>query len=428
MTQPPAYPMVSRDNTGKSSDWLARLSRGLPPVLLLAGGWAGFVILSREAVKPKSPPATPQALRTQVQELVPRDFPVVVRAQGVVRPHNEISLSPLVAGKVARLSPAFQEGAFFESGEVLLELEADDYRTALAVAQARVLGASAALQLARLSHLRDQESLKSNLIPQAQADVSAASLSQAQAELDSAQAQAERARRDLERTSIRAPFKGCVRKRFVGLGQLVSPSVPLGTIFAIDAVEVRLPIAGRELPFLKVPQTAGDPPLDVEFRNAIGGASEHVWKGKIVRSEGALDENSLELFVVARVEDPFGRESGHPPLRVGQPVVGFIQGQVLTNVLALPRGAVRQLDRIHLVNKEKLTLRGETIQAVWSSEDHVVVRNEQIPPGFLLATTHLVYAPDGAKVEILPSPRSAVVAAAETNRVSAGGRGEPVRN
>ncbi|MDA1277753.1 MAG: efflux RND transporter periplasmic adaptor subunit, partial [Verrucomicrobia bacterium] len=144
------------------------------------------------------------------------------------------------------------------------------------------------------------------------------------------------------------------------------------------------------------------PPLEVELRDAVGGASDTVWKAKIVRTEGTLDESSLELFAVARVDDPFGLASGHPPLRIGQPVTARIAGRVLTNVVALPRMAVRQLDQIILIDKQDLTLTPKTIVPIWADEEHIVVRDPAIHEGVLLSTTQLVYAPARSKVEIIP--------------------------
>ncbi len=146
---------------------------------------------------------------------------------------------------------------------------------------------------------------------------------------------------------------------------------------------------------------ADDAPVEVELRNAINKASETVWKAKIIRTEGALDADSLELFAIARVDDPFGRKSGHPPLRIGQPVVASVVGKVLTNVVALPRLAVRQLDQVFFVDKSELTLTAQTIVPIWSDEEHVIVQESSIPDGVLLSMTDLVYAPNGAKVEII---------------------------
>jgi membrane fusion protein, multidrug efflux system len=113
-------------------------------------------------------------------------------------------------------------------------------------------------------------------------------------------------------------------------------------------------------------------------------------------------QKSLELFAIARVEDPFGLRSGQPPLRIGQPVTASIAGKTLTNVVALPRQAVRQLDQVVFVSRATLTLKPMTVVPVWSDEESIIVPGSALDDGLLLAMTHLVYAPNGAKVEIIP--------------------------
>jgi len=312
-------------------------------------------------------------------------------------------LSAQVAGLITNVLSAFEAGSYFAEGDILVELDPRDYQTAVAVAEARLLSAQSALALASVNHDRNLRIFRENLISQSEVDQSAANQSQAEAEVRSTSAQLERARRDLERTRIRAPFAGRVREMNVGVGQTIAAGSTLGVIFAIDFAEVRLPIAGRELAFLRLPEMSGDPPVDVELRNAVNETSAAAWQGRIVRTEGTLDENSLELFAIARVEDPFGLRSKSPPLRIGQPVVGLIAGRVLTNVLALPRVAVRQLDQIHLVDRTALTLQARTIVPIWSDAAYIIVRDPAIADGSWISTTHLVYAPDGSRVEIIPN-------------------------
>ncbi len=395
------------------------------PLGVLALGLLVFVMLSREPEQAVLSSAAPQPIRTRVTELRVRDFPVVITTHGVVQPHNAVTLSAQVSGQIAHLSPSFATGAFFSEGEVLAELDERDYQIALAMAEARQLGAKAALQLARLNHERDSTLFAANLISQTVADHSAAALAQASAEVDSARAQVDRAKRDLERTKIRAPFAGRVRQKAVGLGQIVGPGTPLGAVFAVDFAEVRLPISSRELPFLVLPERTNDPPLAVELRDAVRRAPEPVWPARIIRTEGAVDENSLNLFAIARVEDPFGIKSGHPPLRIGQPVTASIAGKTLTNVVALPRGAVRQLDQVVLVQRTNQTnqiLIPRTIVPVWSDAEYIIVRDPSIADGTLLATTHLVYAPSGAQAEIIPDI-PAGLAAGDTNAPAVTGIG-----
>lgn len=382
--------------------FLPLLMRAAVPLGILGSGVAAYLILSVEPRKAQITPATQQAIRTRVSELRVREYPVVIRTHGIVRSHDEVALSAQVSGLITHFNPAFEAGSYFAEGDVLVGLEPNDYRIAVAVAEARLLGAKAALQLATLNHERNLKVFSEKLIPEAEVDRTSAVRSQAAAEVDSATAQVERANRDLGRTQIRAPFAGRVRQKSVGLGQSVGPGTPLGTVFAVDFAEVRLPIAGRELQFLDLPERAGDSPLDVELRDAVNGASKTSWKAKIVRTEGALDDNSLELFAIARVEDPFGLRSGHPPLRIGQPVTASIAGKTLTNVVALPRQAVRQLDQVVFVSRATLTLKPMTVVPVWSDEESIIVSGSVLDDGLLLAMTHLVYAPNGAKVEIIP--------------------------
>lgn len=389
--------------------------RGAAPVGLLAvGAWAYYVLAAPVAEAPL-PPAPPQVVRTRVTELRVQDYPVVVKTHGVVQPHDQVVLSAQVPGVVQTINPVFESGSYFAAGEVLLELDPRDHEIAVAVAEARELGAKAALQLANLEHVRNQELSDRKVITQAEFEQSLANRSQLQAEADAAVAQLERARRDLERTKVRAPFDGRVRRLTVGLGQTVGAGAPLGEVFAVDFAEVRLPIAGRELPFLDLPELDGDKSLEVELRDAVDEAASPVWRGRIVRTEGVLDPDSLDLFMIARVDDPFGRKSGQPPLRIGQPVNAAVSGRVIKDVVAVPRGAVRQLDQVFLIDRTALTLQARSITPLWSDDRHVLVQDLELADA-LLATTHLVYAPNGAKVEIVPDVDAALTNASQTGR------------
>lgn len=392
---------MSDTEAGRRSSIVANLGRVLFPIAILCAGggaWYYFVTNSPDTV---AATAGKQTVRTKVLELRARDYPVVVKTHGVVQAHNEVTLNAQVSGKIIHVSQAFEAGSFFSKGDLLVELDAKDYQTALAMADARRKVADSALKLARLNEQRFLELVVLKAVSQAEVDRATATRAQAEAELESAIAQVDRAKLDLERTKIYAPFDGRVRQKDVGVGRSVVASAVLGVVFTVDFAEIRLPVAARERQFLDLPEYADDPPLEVELRDAISGTSETAWKGKIIRTEGVLDENSRELFAIARVDDPFGRKSGHPPLRIGQPVVASIAGKVLKDVIALPRGAVRQLDQINLVHKSELTLMPKTVVSLWSDEEQVIIRDPEIGDGTLLATTHLVYAPKGTKVEII---------------------------
>ena len=379
------------------------LLRAVIPMAILIGGYFVFAKLSQKPESTKAEPTEKQLLRTRVTELRIEDYPVTIKTNGIVQPHDQITVNSQVSGQISSVNPVFEVGSYFSEGDVLVELDASDYANSLAVAKASYLAAWSNLELQTENLARETELFRKSYGSQASVSRANASREQASAQLDSASALVERAERDLERTKIRAPFDGRVRTKTVGLGQRIAAGTSLGTIFAVDYAEVRLPIAGRELEYLSLPELPGDEPVDVELSDALSKDSKTKWSAKIVRTEGALNSDSLELFAIARVDDPFGRETGEPPLRIGQPVVATIKGKTLDDVVALPRGAVRQLDQIFLVDKDELTLISKTIRPIWKDGAHIIVRDATIQDGALLATTRLVFAPDGAKVEILPN-------------------------
>jgi RND family efflux transporter MFP subunit len=402
----------------KRSRILPVILRALLPLAVLVSGWVGYSILSVEPEQAKLPESKARTIKTRAVALHVQDFPTTIETRGVIRAHNEVMLMPQVPGRIMRILPEFEDGAFFAKGDVLVELDPQDLAGAVIMAEAQLARAISAhaqeetrARQAKLNWIElgyeEEPSELALRLPQ---------LREAEANVKSATAQLNQAQRNLERAKVRAPFDGRVRQRTVGLGQSVGPSTSLGSVFAVDFAEVRLPIAARDMAFLTLPEGPEDPPVDVQLRDILDESSDTVWTAKIIRTEGTLDRNSLELFAIARISNPFALESKGAPLRIGQPVVASIPGRVLKDVVALPVGAVRQLDQVVLLEPNEpngLTINSQRIEIIWKNEAHVIVRDPNITDGALLATTHLIYAPEGSEVEILPDPNVATDSATD---------------
>lgn len=404
----PAAQEDTANAAGGTTEPAGVIGRLLFPIGIVAVAFVLFKTFSAEKEKQQHPKPPGRVLKTQVIELARDDFQTTIRTQGVVRPHNEASITTQVAGKVKTVAELLHDGAFFKQGEILLEIDDQDFKGDVVSAEA---------ELARADALHAQEQAKAN---QARLNweelgydeepndlvLRLPQLREAEANVKAAQAGLDRAKRDLERTVVRAPFNGRVLQRSVAIGQSVNPGTELAKVYNTTFVEVRLPVAARELAFLSLPESASQPPVEIVLSDALDSESEARWSGQIVGTEGALDPGSRELFAIARIHDPFSRllppEERGAPLRIGQPVRAEIPGKILKDVIAIPRSAVRQLNRIYLVDREALTLDRREIEELWSDAEHIVVRDPSIRDRALLATSRLVYAPNVSKVEILP--------------------------
>lgn len=380
----------------------ALLLRLVLPACILALGWYGYAKLSVPLKEEVAAPTEQTQVRSRVQPLNVGSYQVHIESNGLVSPHNPVTLSAEVTGRVVTINPEFEVGRFFSAGDVLLKIDDRDYKTALRIAEQEVRRSMAAFDLATTAQKRMERLVDQDGASLAELEATRSALVQAENDVEVAEANLEQAKRDLERTDIVAPFSGRVVNKAIGLGELIAVGTVLGDVFAVDYAEVRLPIATRDLQFLNLPERESDRPLDVTLRDSINPDNDSEWSAQIVRTEGALDPNSLELFAIARIPDPFALERDGPILRIGQPVTAFVRGERLQNVISIPRGSVRSLNQVHLIDPKTNKLRTREIDPLWSDEEYVIVRDHNIQPGDYVATTMLVYAPEGAIVEIIP--------------------------
>lgn len=350
----------------------------LPLLVLAASVWGARYIMTNKPDPSRGGPKQPQAQRVEAVRLQPQSFQVQLDSYGVVKPRTESQLVAQVSGAVVKISDRFRAGAFFEAGDVLLNIDDRDYRAAVEVAEAALTQGRANLKEEQAR--ANQASRDWKRLGQGDAGelvLREPQLAAAKASIASAKAQLSTARLNLERTRIKAPYAGRVLDKSVDLGQVVNGGSTLASVYAVDYVEVRLPLNNRQLEFIELPEQyrGGEftsRQLPAVTLSAQVGRNRYQWQGKIVRVEGAIDSRSRQLFVVAQVEDPYSLgPQGNPPLKVGQFVEASIEGQLLQQVFVLPRAAVSQDQRILLIKNG--VLQAQLIDPLWSDHQSVVV-------------------------------------------------------
>lgn len=350
------------------------MKKFLPLFVLLVGFLAAAaLIVSGPKIEPQ--PSRNIAPLVRIVEANPGKHRFVVTTQGTVSPRTESDLVPEVDGRVITMSPALVSGGFFTKGDVLLEIDPLDYEVALEQARANLARAESDLNNENKNHVRQMDLIDRGAISDAEIDNSENRVAIAEAVLREATARLARAERDLSRTRVIAPYNGRVRSERVDLGQFVRRGEAIGTLYAVDYAEVRLPIPNIDLGFLDLPLNVAGNELTnivpVKLRTEFAGVQQS-WDGRIVRTEGELDPATRMVQVVASVANPYDQASNRAPLAVGLFVEAEILGREVDNVSVLPRSALREDNRVLLVdNNDQLVFR--EVRVLRRADDKVYI-------------------------------------------------------
>ncbi len=374
--------------------WLRRVPLSLMIVLLGVLGVVALLTL-KPRPEPRPEPEPPKPV-VQVERVQLQTRALTVEAQGTVTPRRDIQLVSQVGGQIIESAPQFVAGGRFQKGDWLVRLDPRDYKNALAQAEAQLREAERVLAEER-GRARQAEREWRDL---GNADANALFLRQPQvaaveAAVEAARAARDQAQLDLERTEVRAPFDGRIRRTMADQGQFIGPGTSVADIYEDTLAQVRLPLTDAQAALLKLPfgnelNPEAQPSVTLSGR-ALG--EDHQWSARLVRTEASLDSQSRMLYAVAELPAPFDTERHGAPLLMGSFVSAAIEGRELTDIVSLPITAVFQRDRLYSVNDlgnvvEKqvrvLTIDGERIWVkgdLHEGEPVIIDRQGYVSPG-----------------------------------------------
>ncbi|MBW2270163.1 MAG: efflux RND transporter periplasmic adaptor subunit [Deltaproteobacteria bacterium] len=373
----------------------------------LGGAWLLIVTTPRLETAPQG-----DVRRTvRVVGVEPRTVQLVVRSQGTVVPRVQSELVPEISGRVVWVAPALAAGGYFQTDDPLVRIDAADYQAALRRAQASVIRTQAEHANARHDLERRESLAGSSVVSEEQLEDARRAERVSFANLEEAHVTEEEAGRNLARTELRAPFVGRVRDERVDVGQFVERGNSIGTLYAIDTAEVRLPVPDRELVFLDWPSPTAASPTgaiapgtgpEVTLRATFGGATRS-WGGRVVRTDGSIDPRTRMVHVIAQVEDPYGIEAdgNGVPLTVGLFVQAEILGRSEENVVVLPRSALHS-EKSVLVVDEAGRLKERPVVLLRTAGQEILV-SSGLSAGERVCVSDVALFVEGMEVEAVPA-------------------------
>ena len=321
-------------------------------ILLPIGVLGVSVALFATFMAMKKPPEQKQqeniAPLVEVTPVNLTDVTMQVHSYGEVMAQEQTELVAQVSGQVVSIAEQFVKGGFVKQGDELIRIDPNDYEAALIEAQAGLAQAQSALEIEQAqAHVAKAEWQRikdnANAVIPSELYLRKPQLAEKLAKFRAAQAQVKRAKRNLERTSIRAPYDALITAKNISLGSVVNPGNVLGQIDATDIAKVRLPVANHDLQYLN----DGGIGAQVTLTSEVAGKTRS-WQGTIVRNEGVVDKRSRMTYLVAYVDQPYEQAQ---PLRFGAYTKASIVGKHVRDAAIVPSHLIKD-NRIALIDNE----------------------------------------------------------------------------
>jgi len=380
---------------------VARKKQIILPFVILAIA----ILLLVAFISMKKPPEVKEEVENtpivSVETVVVAPMNLNVASYGVVKPKYETEMVAQVSGKIVELSPLFVAGGFVKEGQLLARIDPSDYEANLIDAEANLASAKASLEQEEAQgKVAEREWKTITDASPSQLSLRKPQLEHEQAKVKAAQASVLRAKRNLERTEIRAPYDAMIESRNIGLGSFVSVASNVGKVLGTSVAEIRLPVADQQFKFL----LNGGVNSEVVLESTYSGENKE-WPAKIVRSEGVIDNTSRMSYLVAEVKDPYllkNANENKAQLRFGSYINAKILGESIEEATSLPRYLIKD-SQVALLNEDS-TLHYVDVNIIRIVGPDVIISGG-LKSGDQVIVSALEYPMEGMKLA-LPSNKS----------------------
>ena len=408
------------------------MARRFLPLLILAIGIGGFVLLKASRPEPEAVSASERTWLVQTMLIQPAEYVPVLPLYGQLLAPDQVQINAPLAGQIDERPVG--EGQRVTRGELMVAMDSADVQPQLDRARAEVADVEAQVEAENIRVTNDRKALASeqaivqnaerqlkrtqslvgrDLSSQEDLDAAADALARARltvtireraiaehpsrlkslnARLGRAQSALASARLDAERATVHAPFDGIVTDIGVAPGDRVSVNAPLLSVYPIEGLELRATVPDRYHAELQSALAAG---TDLE---AVSEEGQH--RFALTGFAGTSNPAGIDAILSLR-QSSTGGDHG---LRPGGLLPVMLQRPGVQNSVAMPYSALYGSDTVYLMTAEKRMRRvrverlGEVPAA--DGERHLLVASPELQAGQALITTHLPNAMSGLKVQL----------------------------
>lgn len=385
--------------------------RVIASVLILAMGVVGLKVLKGRKKPPAHGIVTERPLKVEAQSVSVANVPVLIEAHGQLRSIRMVEIAAEVAGSVVEVHPRLQRGEVIAEGELLFAIDDRDYRSEYESNKIRltILKRDKELTAKELDRVRSlyEKNKVGTRAGVEKAEQAANSSADRFAQVKQAMT---RAKINLERCRVVAPFTCRITDKKIETGQYVAPG------------KMVLSLADDSILELEVPLDSGDAFQWLQF--ADNSAATAAWFAKIKpvqcevswtedatnRAIGILnrvsffDEQTRTVKVVLNIDGrQFQEQQAAMPLVAGMFCRVLIPGSSMQQVVELPRRAVSFENTVYVIRDGRLVTVPVVIARVQDNKSYI---SKGLKDGEQVVITRLVNPLERSLVKVVGGSRS----------------------
>jgi multidrug efflux system membrane fusion protein len=317
---------------------------------------------------------------------------------GEVRARVESRLGFRVAGKIVQRP--VEVGQRVKAGQLLAQLDAQDYRLAAEAAKAQVAAAATNRNLAEADYKRFKELKDQNFISGAEVERRDTTLKAAQAQLEQAQAQLSSQRNQTGYTSLMADVSGVVTAVEAEVGQVVSVGTPVVRIAQDGPRDVVFSVPEDRVAVVK-------PGSVVEVRSWTIGSNRQGTVREVAASADPVTR-TYQVKVSLDVKDA-------PTLGATVYVMPQVFAHTGVQVIKLPTSALKQDGKttaVWVLEASSMTLKSQPVEVIAADGNEAIV-SSGLQPGMQVVSAGVHVLQAGQKVTLYkdksssaPEPRA----------------------
>jgi membrane fusion protein (multidrug efflux system) len=377
---------------------------------------SALLLLAAACEKDKKPQAAPPP-EIPVVDVIQRDEPLGFDLVAQLRGYEDVEIRARVEGYLRSID--YQEGTDVKKGQLLFTVDDQQYRAALAEAEASLARSESNLAKSDLDVKRYTPLAAERAVSQADLDNAIASQRWGRAQVEASKAKLEQERLNLSYTRIASPIAGLAGRAERKTGDLVGKGEPtlLTTVSSIDPIRAsiaipeadylrlaRADVAVREAQAAKAPTKELRPPELI-----LSDGSVHPYPGKVILVDRAVDPTTGTLRVDLAFPNPKRN------LRPGLFGRVHAETEVAKGALLVPQRAVQELQGTYTVvvigegNKAETrkVKPGPKAGSLWIMQEGLKPGEKVVVEGFQRLRDGMVVAPKLVSPQPAPAPAAA---------------------